>query len=54
MIKGALSTTGNINVGVALSIFEKQITPVLTYGSIYWGLSDNFDIIYIKNIPESI
>ena len=37
-----------------LSIFDKQITPVLTYGSIYWGFSDNFDRIYIKNIPESI
>ena len=36
MIKGALSACGNINVNVAISFYEKQILPILTYGSIFW------------------
>ena len=32
-------------------LFDKQIIPILTYGSIFWGASDNFTRLYIKDIP---
>ena len=54
MIQGALSTTGNVSVGIAMSIFDKQIMPILKYGSIIWGISGTYDKLYIKNIPETI
>ena len=37
-------------------MFDKQIIPILTYGSTFWGISDNYYrlYIYIHNIPESV
>ncbi len=37
-VKNALSHTTNISVKVALSIFDKQIAPILLYGSPLWSL----------------
>ena len=54
MLQGALSTNGNINVDIAITLFEKQIIPILTYGSIYWGMSDCFNKIYVSDIPENV
>ena len=38
----------NISVKMALSMFEKQIEPILLYGCPLWGLSDSNRYIYIK------
>ena len=54
MLKGALSSTGNISVDVALSLFDKQILPILTYGSTSWGISKPNDKLYISDIPENV
>ena len=54
MIQGALSTQGNINVNVALSLFNKQIIPILTYGSTFWGASECYNKLYLNNIPENV
>ena len=54
MIQGALSTSGNVNVEIAMSLFDKQIIPILTYGSTYWGTSDCYNKLYIHDIPENI
>ena len=54
MIQGALSTNGNVSVNIALSLFQKQVVPILTYGSIYWGVSTCYDKIYLENIPEHV
>ncbi len=37
MCKQAFATTGNVNVKLALTIFDRQIIPVLTYGCAIWG-----------------
>ena len=54
MLKGALSSNGNINVDIAMSLFDKQIVPILTYGSTFWGINDNFTRFYIKDVDENI
>ena len=38
LVKRALYTTGCISVRVALSVFDKQILSILSYGSIIWSL----------------
>ena len=53
LLQGALSTNGNINVDIAITLFEKQIIPIHTYGSIYWGMSDCLNKIYVSDIPEN-
>ena len=45
---------GNINVNVAISLYKKQILPILTYGSIFGGLSDCYNKLYINDIPEDV
>ena len=54
MIQGALSTCGNVNVEVAISLFNKQIMPVLTYGSNIWGMTGNFTRFYVDGVPENL
>ena len=54
MIKAALSSNGNINVDIAMAIFQKQILPIITYGSIMWGMSESFELAYIEDIPEKV
>ena len=54
MLQGALSTNGNINVDIAITLFKKQIIPILTYSSIYWGMSDCFNKIYVSDIPKNV
>ena len=54
MIQGALSTCGNVNVEVAISLFNKQIMPVLTYGSNIWGMPGNFTRFYVDGVPENL
>lgn len=54
MLQGALSTTANVSVDIALSLFDKQIFPILTYGSIYWGMNKTYNKLYINNVPNTI
>ena len=54
MIQGALSMCGNVNVDVAISLFNKQIIPVLTYGSNIWGMPGNYTRLYVDGVPEDI
>ena len=37
-----------------MSLFEKQMVPILTYSSVFWGISCCYNIMYIDNIPESV
>ena len=52
MLQGALSTNGNVSPSLALSLFDKQIYPILTYGSIYWGLDQVFNKLFINDVHE--
>jgi hypothetical protein len=38
LYKQALKTTGKVNTILTMNIFNKQITPILTYGCPIWGL----------------
>ena len=37
-----------------MSLFEKQMLPILNYGSVFWGMSGSYNRMYIENIPESV
>jgi len=54
LIQRAISSTGNVSVDIATSLFDKQILPILLYGSIIWGISGTYDKLYLNNVPESI
>jgi hypothetical protein len=52
MCRQAITTTGNVSTVLALSIFDKQIQPILTYGCPIWGLPHQFtNHIYLDNLP---
>ena len=48
MAKQAISTTHNVSVQLAMSIFDKQISPILLYGSVNWGFPDCNSYVRIK------
>ena len=52
MILQALRTNKNVSVRLALSLFDKQITPILLYGCPFWSLPDLQNLIYLINQPE--
>ena len=41
-----------MSVRLALSLFDKQITPILLYGCPIWSLPDSQNLIYLINQPE--
>ena len=52
MVLQALKTTGNVNVKIALSIFDKQIAPILLYGSSIWSPPRSHNLLYIHDQTE--
>ena len=52
--KQALKTTGNVNTRLTMSIVDKQILPILTYGSPIWRIPDttNYLTVYGTNNPQ--
>ena len=59
MLRQAISTTGNVNVKLALNLYEKQIVPILTYGCAIWGVPTprgptRTNHLYIDNIDTDI
>ena len=49
MVLQALRTNENVSVRFALSLFDKQITPILRYGCPIWSLPDSQNLIYLIN-----
>ena len=43
-----------MNVDVAMSVFNKQIVPIITNGCIFSGLSVFYDQVYLDNIAKNI
>ncbi len=41
MIKQIIGYSNNISSKLAMSLFDKQISPILLYGSPIWGIPDN-------------
>ena len=47
MVKQILGYSNAISVKIAMSLFDKQIIPILLYGSPLWGIPDNH-YIHVK------
>ena len=54
MVLQAIRTNRNMSVRLALSLFDKQITPILLYERPVWSLTDSQTLIYLVNQPECI
>ena len=54
MVLNALRTNKNISTSLAISVYEKQIAPVLMYGCPIWAVPRYGNILYIENQPEHI
>ena len=51
-IRKALATSGNVSVKLSMSLFDSKIEPILTYGSIIWGIESNTNSIIINGLKE--
>ena len=47
MIKKLLSTTGNVSVKLAKTLFESKVEPILTYGSIIWAIEKSTNTVLV-------
>ena len=54
MVLRAIRTTGNVSVNLSLNIFEKQISPVVLYGSAIWATPKSFNLSYLDNQDEGV
>ena len=53
LIRGAIKTTGNVSVKLSMSLFDKQIAPILMYGAPVWGISNSTNYVYANNFQET-
>ena len=51
VIRKCMYTTGNVNVNLALTLFDKQVVPTLLYGVAVWSVPQQTNNIYVENIP---
>ncbi len=49
MLQKALSVGQNVSVKLAMTLFEKQLSPILLYGCSIWGIPDRVNYIKIKS-----
>ena len=54
MVLQGLRTNRNVSTSLALSIFDKQIAPILLYGCSIWAMPRSHNLIYIEDQPENI
>ena len=54
MVLHALRAHKNVSTSLAMSIFEKQIAPVLLYGCPIWSVPNDGNLIYLENQPEHV
>ena len=54
MVLQALRTNRNVSASLAMSIFYKQIAPILLYGCPIWSLPRSQNLIYIEEQPENL
>ena len=52
ILRQALSVQGNIDVKLALTLFDKMISPILLYGCSIWVMPKTTKYIYIEKLPE--
>ena len=54
MVLSALKTNKNVSTALAMSVYEKQIAPVLMYGCSVWAVPRHGNLVYLENQPEHI
>ena len=54
MVLRAIRTTGNVSVKLSLSIFDKQISTVVLYGSAIWATPKSYYLLYLDNQDEGV
>ena len=53
-LRPALMADGSIlDVNLAMSLFDKIISPILLYGCSIWGLPKTTNLLYLKGLAES-
>ena len=52
LVLRALRTSTNVSIKLLMSLFDKQIAPILLYGSSIWGIPSSHNLIYLDNLPE--
>ena len=52
MVLRALRTSTNVSTKLLMSLFDKQIAPILLYGSSILGIPSSHNLIYLDNLPE--
>ena len=53
MVLQAIRTDKNASVKLSLSLFERQIYPILSYGCSVWSLPDTHNLIYLDAQNEN-
>ena len=53
MVLNALRSNKNISTKLALSIYDKQIAPVMMYGCSIWSVPKTGNLLYLENQPEN-
>ena len=54
MVLRAIRSLGSVSVNLSLNIFDKQISPVVLYGSAIWATSKSFNLLYLDNQAEGV
>ena len=53
MLLQALRTNRNVSGKLAMKLFDKQIIPILLYGSSVWGVPQTHNLCYLECQPEN-
>ena len=54
MVMRAIRTNKNISTKLAMSIYDKQISPIMLYGCAIWSIPKHGNLLYLDNQPELI
>ena len=54
MILQALRTNRNVSSKLAMTLFDKQIVPILLYGCSVWGLPKTHNLFYLEEQQENL
>ena len=54
MILQALRTNRNVSSKLSMTLFDKQITPILLYGFSIWGLPKTHNLFYLEEQQEHL
>ena len=54
LIKSAMNVGGTYSVSLAYELFEKQVLPIINYGSSIWSLPRVSNILYLDNVKNDV